>query len=287
MCVFFRLGNAQLSHAHLTEIFAKAIADAHPGEGHLHMGHCGVIFRVAHEGDGKILTGKAIKIRVHQSPGDLPGPVGTEVEEYYTVVIRDGTLGVTDHGLHKLVRDAGGIGVLHSGHGHRVKMGALPIHHSVIGLLHPVPALVAVHGVVPAHHSGDLSHADLTALLHGLSHKLHAGGGGHIPSVQKGVDIDPLQAFVPGQLQKGEEMLDVGVDTAIGKKAHQVQGGSLFFAGIHGVLVGGIGEEVSVRNGFGDAGQILKHHPAGADVGVAHLTVAHLPLRKSHVQSGR
>jgi hypothetical protein len=77
------------------------------------------------------------------------------------------------------------------------------------------------------------------------------------------------------------------VDTAIGKKAHQVQGGSLFFAGIHGVLVGGIGEEVSVRNGFGDAGQILKHHPAGADVGVAHLTVAHLPLRKSHVQSGR
>ena len=35
-----------------------------------------------------------------------------------------------------------------------------------------------------------------------------------------------------------------------------------------------------------DAGQILKHHPAAADVGVAYLAVAHLPLGQAHVQSG-
>ena len=37
------------------------------------------------------------------------------------------------------------------------------VDHGVVGLLHPVPALVAVHGVVAAHDRGDLPHADLGA----------------------------------------------------------------------------------------------------------------------------
>jgi hypothetical protein len=35
-----------------------------------------------------------------------------------------------------------------------------------------------------------------------------------------------------------------------------------------------------------DAGQVLRHHPARADVEVSNLGVAHLPLRQADVPSG-
>ena len=45
-------------------------------------------------------------------------------------------------------------------------------------------------------------------------------------------------------------------------------------------------EKAAVLNGAGDAGQVLEDHPAAADVGVAHLAVAHLPIGQAHVQPG-
>ena len=101
------------------------------------------------------------------------------------------------------------------------------------------------------------------------------------------MDIDPLQTLVLRQLQQGKQVLQVGVDAAVRQQTHQVQGGALLLAGVHGVVVGGIGEKVPVGDGLGDAGQVLEHHSAGADVGVAHLAVAHLSVRQAHVQSGR
>ena len=101
------------------------------------------------------------------------------------------------------------------------------------------------------------------------------------------MDIDPLQALVLGQLQQGEQVLQMGVDAAVGQQAHQVQGSPLLLAGVHGVVIGGIGGKVAVGDGLGDAGQVLKYHAAGADVGVTHLAVAHLPVGQAHVQSGR
>ncbi len=86
-----------------------------------------------------------------------------------------------------------------------------------------------------------------------------------------------LQAPSLRQPQQGEQVLQVGVDAAVGQQAHQVQGRALLQAGVHGVPVGGIFIKAPVGNGFGDPGQVLEHHPAGADVGVTHLAVAHLP----------
>ena len=80
-------------------------------------------------------------------------------------------------------------------------------------------------------------------------------------------------------------MLDVGVDAAVGQKPVQVQAGALFQAVVHGLVVGGVFKEAAVVDGPGDPGQILEHHPAAADVGVAHLAVAHLPGGQTHVQA--
>ena len=165
-------------------------------------------------------------------------------------------------------------------------MGALTVDHGVIGGFHTVPALVAVHGVVTAHEGCDLTHAQLPALLHRPGHIVHAGGGGNVPSIQKCVDVDPLKATVLCHLHQGEEVVDVGVDAAVAEQTHEVKGRALFLAGVHGVNIGGILEEVPVINGFADPGQVLKHHPACADVGVAHLTVAHLACRQTYIQTG-
>src|SRR5699024_4748394 len=117
--------------------------------------------------------------------------LGAEVEEDDAVVVGNDAIAVADHRLHELVGDPGGVGLGHRVHRVRI-LNALAVDHGVIGLLHPVPALVTVHGVVPAHHRCDLAHADLPALFHRLSHKALAAGGGYIPTVQKGVDIDLL-----------------------------------------------------------------------------------------------
>ena len=164
-------------------------------------------------------------------------------------------------------------------------MGALAVDHSVIGGLHTVPALVAVHGVVAAHERGDLTNAQLPTLFHRPGHIVHAGGGGNVPSIQKCVDVDPLKATVLCHFHQGKEVVDMGVNAAVAEQAHEVKGRALFLAGIHGVNIGGILEEIPVINGFADPGQVLKHHPACADVGVAHLAVAHLTCGQAHIQA--
>ena len=61
-------------------------------------------------------------------------------------------------------------------------------------------------------------------------------------------------------------------------------------AGLLGVLhrpqQGGIFKKAAVPDIPGDAGQLLIDHPAGADVGVAHLAVAHLAIGQAHVLAG-
>ena len=79
----------------------------------------------------------------------------------------------------------------------------------------------------------------------------------------------------------------MAVHPAVGQEARQVQGGPRFFGVVHGVFQGFVFEEIPILNGFGDAGQLLIHHPAGADIGVADLAVAHLPVGQAHVHAGR
>ena len=284
--VFLRLGDAELGHAHFAEVLAQAVVYQYPGERHLHIGHGGVVLRVADIGQGEELPGKAVELGVHQGPGDLPGPVRAEIEEDDAVVVGDGPVGITDHRFHKFVGDALFIGLFYRVHRVGVVNGALAVDHGVIGLFHPVPTLVPVHGVITAHNRGDFAHADFLALGHSLSHEARAGGGGHVPSVQEGVNVDPSEPLVLRHLQEGEEVGQVGVNAAVGQEAEQVQGGALLQAGVHGVEIGGVLEKAAVLNGAGNPGQVLEDHPAAADVGVAHLAVAHLPVGQAHVQPG-
>ena len=75
----------------------------------------------------------------------------------------------------------------------------------------------------------------------------------------------------------------MGMDAAVAEQSQQVQRSALFQAGVHGGVVSFVFKKIAVFDGFADAGQILKYHAAAADVGVAHLAVAHLTFGQPHV----
>ena len=55
---------------------------------------------------------------------------------------------------------------------------------------------------------------------------------------------------------------------------------------LHGLDINAVLEEFSVPDFLAHFWQYLKHHAAGADVGVAHLGIAHLPLGQTYIQPG-
>lgn len=65
-----------------------------------------------------------------------------------------------------------------------------------------------------------------------------------------------------------------------------MQIGAFFKAMIHSANQCFVLEEVAVLNGLGDTGQLLVYHAAGADVGMSHLGIAHLSVRKAHIKAG-
>ena len=65
-----------------------------------------------------------------------------------------------------------------------------------------------------------------------------------------------------------------------------MEGGAVFTAVFHRAGQRFVLEEITVLNGFGDAGQLLLDHPSGADIGVSDLGVAHLTVRQTDIQTG-
>ena len=284
MGVLLGLGDAQLGQPQTAEILTQPVLHGDAGPRYQHVGHGGVVLRVAHVGGGEEFPLEPVEVRVHDGAGDLTGAVGAVVEEDDAVVVADGALAVAHHRLHELIGDVGGVALCHGVHGIGVVV-SLAVHHGVVGHLHPLPALVTVHGVVAAHDRGDLAHAQLRTLVRQRLDEALAAGGGHIAPVQEAVEIHALKALVLGHPHQRVQVVDMGVYAAVGQQAVQMQGGTVFQAVVHSLVVGLVLEEAAILNGAADAGQILKHHAAAADVGVAHLAVAHLPCGQTHVQS--
>ncbi len=100
------------------------------------------------------------------------------------------------------------------------------------------------------------------------------------------MDVHLLHTVAFGHFQQSHQMVEVAVHAAVGQQADEVQRRAGLFGGGHGVLQRLILKEIAVLNGLGDAGQLLIHDAAGAHVGVADLTVAHLPVRQTHIHTG-
>ena len=78
----------------------------------------------------------------------------------------------------------------------------------------------------------------------------------------------------------------MAVHAAVGQEAQDVQRAALCKRVVHGLDVGRVFKEAAIVDGVRYPGQVLVHHAARANVGVADLGVAHLSLWQTHVQAG-
>ena len=286
MGVLLGLGDAQLGLAALGQVLAHHVGQALGLEGNLHVGHGGVVLGEADVVHGKaaVLALEAVEGVVHEGAGDLTGTVGAEVEEDHGVALGYAAALAGHGGYHELVGHALGVAV-----GHHLSGGALhafAVYEGSVGLLHAIPAVVAVHGVVTAGDGSDLAHAQLVQLCLQLVDVALAGIGGNVTAVHDGMNVNFLGAHILGHVQQAEQVLDVAVHAAGRQQAHQVDGLAVLDGSLHGVHNGLVGADGTVLNGLGDAGQLLVHDAAGADVGVTNLAVAHLAVGQAHVHAG-
>jgi hypothetical protein len=93
--------------------------------------------------------------------------------------------------------------------------------------------------------------------------------------------VDPhlFRAFLLGPLDQGGEMIDVGMDVAVGKEAEEVQGSALL--GIADDVLPSIARE-QLAGGYGlvDQGRALLEDLARSNGIVAHFGVAHVVVAR-------
>ena len=287
--VFLRLGDMQLGEPQAGEVFGQRHAEAIRRVDHAQpVAKRLIVLGHADKLHGNPLALKAGEIRVQDGAGQLAGAVRPEIEEDDAVVGLHG-----GHGL-PLMHDDGGFdkfvvlvllvallhGLIWAEGGH-----AAPQGNGVIAQLHTRPDVVAVHAVVAALDAGDLTHADLQHLLLQLAHIAQAAGGRRVAAIQQGVHIDAGQAPVLGHAQQGVQVGVVAVHPAVAQQANEVQGLALLLGAIHRPDERLLLKQVAIQNVLGDAGQFLIHHAARADVEVAHLAVAHLPVGQAYAHA--
>ena len=154
----------------------------------------------------------------------------------------------------------------------------------VVGELGPLPARVAVHRVVAAADGGDPPGLAQPALQ--FRQVGAAAVRQRVAAVGEGVEDDVGHALLGGQLDRGLDVLPAGVNAAVGDEAEQVQAPARAVAG---ALAGGqqrrVLEEAAVGDRVVDPGQVLLDDRAGAEVEMADLGVAHLPVGQTDVAS--
>ena len=285
MGVLFGFGDAELGQTLFGNILAENVVQLLGLEGHFHIGHGSIILGKADEMglDSAAGTVEAVKFLVAQGSGDLSGPVGAEIVEDHAVTALDAPCAFHTDRLHELVGNAVLIGFFHCFGAFFHGVG-LALHQCVISLLQALPALVAIHGIKT---TADHAQTDLFVVGFGQTHlqtadKVGAAFGRSITTVQKAVDTG-LDLVLFAQVDEGKQVDQMAVHAAVGQQAHQMHRTAGLFSVFHRTHQCGIFKKAVVPDVPGDAGQLLIHHPACADVGVTHLAVTHLSVGQTHI----
>ena len=231
---------------------------------------------------------KVGKVLAVKGQGDLLGAVAAEVEEHHTVAV--GNFG---HGLAILGDDEGreilidavflravgfngglGVGELTAD---ALDMGApAGFHHGPVGL-------IAIHSDLHAAAAGsDLILVglvgELTEHILQLLHILQRRGGRHVAAIEEDMAVSALDAVFLGMAQQGEEVMNVGMDVAVGKKPQEMHGLVVFHAVSGEIHPSGRAEQRTILDAlphqFGALGvDLAAAEGVVADLGVAHVLI--------------
>ena len=286
MRVLLGLGNAELLEALCRDDLADRALELLGRIGY-RQGQRLVILRCADKAQRihAFFAHKAVKLRQSERPCHLSGAVRAEVHEYHAVALVHDALGAHDDGLNKLVGYVCLVAVLDCLHGVGVHC-ALAADNGVVACLDSVPALVAIHAVKSALDGRDLRVAEGDALVVELCYILDGTSRRNVASVEEAVDIDLFKAAPFSHVEDRKYVIYMAVYAAVGQKAEDMQRLAGGFGIVHCLDVGRVFKKAAVCYGVVYARQILKHDAACADIRVADLAVAHLPLGQTDVKPG-
>src|SRR5208283_1376417 len=282
--VFFGFGAAEIFVLQILEDLSKDVLEFFGGDDALEPGPVFVVLGHAdvEEIFGALGVGEFVEVRSFEGVGDLAGAVGAEIVEDDRIVVADdadrrsswpGAAGDYD-GLHKFVGDALFVALLEGGD-RIVGFGfRFAVDEGAIGEFDALPAVVAVHGVVAANEGGDFADTEFAHFLLEFADVIAAAVGRGVAAVHEAVDEDLFDFPLLGHFEESEEVVDVGMHTAIAEQADEVE--LALAAALHGLLEERDLIELLVGDEEINAGDIHVHDAAGADVEVADFAVAHL-----------
>ena len=222
-----------------------------------------------------------------QRVGELPRAVGAEVDVDDRVTVVERAVHAVDHGRREeLVGLAAGVAGL-DGRGRRRGVLPHPEHDGVVAALDAVPALVAVHRPVAAADGRDAGiGVDGGEPRLEVPHEPEPRAGRRVAAVEQRMDAHGRDAEPRGELHERDEVAVVGVDAAGADQPDGVQPARLLRT-LAGREERRPGEERAVGDRGVDPRQVLEDRAARAEVEVADLGVAHLPLGQPHGVLGR
>ena len=217
-----------------------------------------------------------------EAASDLPRTVSAEVEVDTHIAVANRCCRLVaaagnDEWNNKLVSHIAVVRFLHPLHWIRVPAGfAIAVYHRVKGFFLPLPAAVAVHGIVTSADRRDLADAVLAHSLLQLFDITGSVGRQGVTPVHEAVDEDALQAVLLGHAQQGVEVILVRVNTPIGEQAEHVQVAFASAGRLHRFEQHWAGEQFAILDHEIDLGDVHVNNPAGTDVQVPDFAVAHL-----------
>ncbi len=191
--------------------------------------------------------------------------------------------------LDELVGDLARVGFPDRRHGigRRVPLAAC---HRPIGARDTLPAIIAIHRIIAtrdARHLGRMRAADLAHARQQLPYVVHRTDGRGIAPIGERVNVRALDSVRRRQLEAGFQVRLMGVHAAWPDHAAKVQLAAVALDVLDRLHQRRIGEEGAIVDGGGDAGELLQHTLARAEVEVADLRVAHLAFWQADCRTGR
>ena len=225
---------------------------------------------------------KAVERRVEHGAENLAHAVGPEVEAKHAVAVANAAV-IADHRRHhELVAEIVAIGI----RDHRVGIGeARPfgLHDGAIGLDHALPALVAIHGVVAAADRRDRDRRGQR--LRQSRDIVPRGTRRRVTAVGKGVHDGRQVRAHEDSGERGGVVL-MRMYAARRHQSQEVTGAAGSPQALDQPLQRGRAVDLAAGDRCVDAGQILHHQPARADVEMADLGISHLSRGQADVRSG-
>ena len=289
MSVFFSFGDAQLGFVVLRHPFAEGV---HQRCRRISAGDFNVRGVLGQHDEIEVhhfLTGEAVEIGVNEGAGNFARAVGAEVHENQRIAVFHRRIGLAfsaNNGrFHELIVFIARISGLQARNGGIGLELAFCQGHQIVSLLNAVPTVVAVHGVVAANDRGDAAFAQRGKFVFEFRQRLFSAARRSIAAVEEGVQIDFIRAAFGCQLNHRHDVVFVAVDAARRHQAHDMHGFACGNGFIDRAGQYRVGEEGAFFDFNVQAGEILIHDTARAEVDVAHFGVAHLTIRQTDFQA--